>query len=140
MNILIAADGSVYTKRALAYLAAHDEWLGTLHRYTVLSVTPAVPPRVQSMVDRGLLQAHYGDEAEKVFKPIRAFFKKQGIAADYIGKVGHAADTICKLATDGNFDLLVLGSHGHGAAGSLMLGSTASKVIAGCKTPLLLIR
>jgi hypothetical protein len=28
MKILIAADGSPYTKRMLAYLAAHDEWLG----------------------------------------------------------------------------------------------------------------
>jgi hypothetical protein len=32
MNILLAADGSGYTKRMLAYVAAHDEWLGTLHR------------------------------------------------------------------------------------------------------------
>ena len=28
MKILIAADGSVYTKRMLAFVAAHDEWLG----------------------------------------------------------------------------------------------------------------
>ena len=29
MKILVAADGSSYTKRMLAYLAAHDEWLGS---------------------------------------------------------------------------------------------------------------
>jgi hypothetical protein len=28
MKILIAADGSTYTKRMLAFIAAHDEWLG----------------------------------------------------------------------------------------------------------------
>ena len=28
MKILVAADGSPYTKRMLAYVAAHDEWLG----------------------------------------------------------------------------------------------------------------
>lgn len=27
MKILVAADGSSYTKRMLAYLAVHDEWL-----------------------------------------------------------------------------------------------------------------
>jgi hypothetical protein len=32
MKILVAADGSAYTKRVLAYLAAHDEWLGPAHR------------------------------------------------------------------------------------------------------------
>ena len=31
MKILIAADGSDYTKRMLAYIAAHDEWLGKHH-------------------------------------------------------------------------------------------------------------
>jgi hypothetical protein len=29
MKILVAADGSSFTKRMLAYLAAHDEWLGS---------------------------------------------------------------------------------------------------------------
>jgi nucleotide-binding universal stress UspA family protein len=140
MNILIAVDGSPCTKRALAYLAAHDEWFGPQHHYTVLTVTPAVPPGVKSMVDRGLLQAHYGDEAEAVFQPIRAFFLAQGITADYIGKVGHAAETICELADSSSCDLLVLGSHGNGAVANLVLGSTATKVLAGCKTPVLLIR
>ena len=36
MKILIAADGSPYTKRVLAYLAAHDEWLGPQHTYAVV--------------------------------------------------------------------------------------------------------
>ena len=45
MKILFAADGSSYTKRMLAYLAAHDEWLGGQHQYTVITVVPAVPPR-----------------------------------------------------------------------------------------------
>lgn len=34
MKILIAVDGSDYTKRMLACIAAHDEWLGAAHRYT----------------------------------------------------------------------------------------------------------
>jgi hypothetical protein len=29
MKILVAVDGSPFTKRMLAYLAAHDEWLGS---------------------------------------------------------------------------------------------------------------
>ena len=45
MNIVLAADGSPYTKRMLAYVAAHDEWLGTLHRYVVVTAVPGLPPR-----------------------------------------------------------------------------------------------
>ena len=40
MKVLVAADGSRFSKRALAYLAAHDEWLGAQHDYTVLTVVP----------------------------------------------------------------------------------------------------
>ena len=40
MKILVPADGSPYTKRMLAYLAAHDEWLGGQHQYTVITVVP----------------------------------------------------------------------------------------------------
>ena len=45
MKILVAADGSPFTKRMLAYLAAHDEWLGAHHEYTLLNAVPAVPWR-----------------------------------------------------------------------------------------------
>jgi nucleotide-binding universal stress UspA family protein len=140
MKILIAADGSSYTKRMLAYLAAHDEWLGSHHQYTVLTVSPPVPPRAAAVLDRDLLKGYYADENERVFKPIRIFFRKQGIEAEYAAKVGHAAETIAKTAEGGSFDLLVMGSHGNGTLGSLVMGSVTTKVLAQCKTPVLLIR
>mgnify|MGYP001602389525 CR=1 FL=1 len=78
MKILVAVDGSDYTKRMLAYLTAHDEWLGPQHRYTIFTAAMAVPPRAASALDRALLKSYYADEAERVFKPIRSFLTKQG--------------------------------------------------------------
>ncbi len=140
MKILVAADGSSYTKRMLAYLAAHDEWMGPAHHYTVLTVSPPVPPRAAAVLDKETLKNYYEDENEKVFKPIRTFFKKQGMQADFVPKIGHAAEQIAKFADAGKFDLLVMGSHGHGSLGNLVMGSVATKVLANCKTPLLLVR
>lgn len=140
MKILIAADGSPYTKRMLGYLAAHDEWLGTRHQYTVVNVVPPVPPRAAAVLERSALKEYYADTSEAVFKPIRAFFKKQGMEAGYEGKVGHAPEVIAKLADAGDYDLLVMGSHGHGTLGNLVMGSVATRVLAACKTPVLLIR
>lgn len=140
MKILVAADGSAYTKRMLAYLAAHDEWLGPQHEYTVVHTVPAVPPRAAAVLDKALLKSYYDDEAEKVFKPIRAFFKKQGINATYLPKAGHAAETIASIATKGSFDLLMMGSHGHSSLGNLVMGSVATNVMAHCGTPVLLVR
>ncbi len=140
MNILIAADGSSYTKHMLAYLAAHDEWLGAHHKYTVMTVVMALPPRAVAVLDREVVKSYYDDEAEKVFKPIRAFFSRQGIGASFVAKVGPAAELIARQAEAGKFDLLMMGSHGHGNLTNLVMGSVATKVLAHCKTPLLLVR
>jgi nucleotide-binding universal stress UspA family protein len=140
MKILIAADGSSYTKKALAYLAAHDEWLGAAHHYTVLTVVPPIPPRAAAVLDKTTIKKYYDDEAEKVLKPIRSFFSKQGIASACTSKVGSAAEVISKTAESGDFDLLMMGSHGQGNLMNLVLGSVANKVLAHCKTPVLLVR
>lgn len=140
MKILVPVDGSPYTKRALAYLAAHEEWLGPQHRYSLLTVVPAVPPRAAAVIAKEDLKAYYDAEAEKVFKPIRSFFVKNGLDAEYIAKVGHAAETIVAIAGKGKHDCILMGSHGHGSLGNLVLGSVANKVLANCKTPVLLIR
>jgi nucleotide-binding universal stress UspA family protein len=140
MKILAAVDGSSYTKRMLAYLAAHDEWLGPQHEYTVLHAVPAVPPRAAAVLDKATLQGYYDDNAEKVFKPIRTFMARQGLKASFEAKVGNAADVLLARAKKGGFDLIVMGSHGQGSFAQLVLGSVATKVIAGTETPVLLIR
>ena len=140
MKILVAVDGSPYTKRMLAYLAAHDEWLGEHHEYTVVHSVMAVPPRAASAVDKNVLAAYYEAEAEKVLKPIRQFFTKQKLSAHFVAKIGHAADNIASVAAKGKFDLLVMGSHGHGSLSKLVMGSVTTKVMAHCTTPVLLVR
>ena len=104
------------------------------------NVVPTIPPRAAAVLDRELLQGYYADEGEKVFKPIRAFFQKQGINASFVSKVGPAADTIAAMADKGKFDLLMMGSHGHGLLGNLVLGSVTTKVMAHCSVPVLIVR
>jgi nucleotide-binding universal stress UspA family protein len=140
MKILVPVDGSAFTKRMLGYLAAHDEWLGDLHQYTVIYAVAPLPPRATSVLDKKLIKAHYDEEAEKVFKPIRTFMGKQKLQAEFVAKVGPAAEVIATAATQGEFDLILMGSHGHGTLGNLMMGSVATKVLAHCSTPVLLVR
>ena len=114
--------------------------LGSSHRYTVLTVAGTVPPRAAAVLDKAIVQAHYAQECERVFKPIRTFFSKHGIDAAFVGKSGVAGDVIAATARAGKFDLLIMGSHGHGAIARLVLGSVASRVLASCETPLLILR
>jgi nucleotide-binding universal stress UspA family protein len=140
MKILLAVDGSDYTKRMLAYVAAHDEWLGAAHQYTVLNVIPAIPPRAAAVLDHDLIQSYYNDEAENVFAPIRSFFAQGKMTAEFVWKAGPAADTIASTAENGRFDLLIMGTHGHGALGNLVMGSTTARAIAQSRVPVLLVR
>jgi len=141
MKILIAADGSRYTKRMLAYLAAHDEWWKSQqHTFTVLTVVPPIPARAAGALSKQVVQGHYAEEAEEILKPIRKFFDKQGIQAEFLHKVGDPAEQITELARKGSFDLLMMGSHGHGALARLVLGSVASRVLATSEVPLLIVR
>ncbi len=141
MKMLVAVDGSEFTKRMLDYLGAHEaSWLNASHRYTVLHAVPAIPARAASALGHDEVQAYYAEEAERVFAPIRASFTERGIDAEFVHAVGHAPEAIAKTAERGGYDLVVMGSHGHGTLGSLVMGSTSSKVLAGCGVPVLLIR
>ena len=90
MKILIAADGSDYTKRMLAYIAAHDEWLGSRHSYTVIHCVAAIPHRAAAFLEREQVRGYYEDDAESVFKPIRAFFEMHGIKASFVLRIGRS--------------------------------------------------
>lgn len=140
MKILLAVDGSAYTKHMLAYLAANPELLGNDPELTVLTAVMPVPSQVTHFIDRKTLGDHYQEQADHVLKPVMAFAAQQKwrISARHV--VGHAPTEIALAANEGRFNLLVMGSHGHGSVGSLLLGSVVSGAIAKCDTPLLLIR
>ena len=108
--------------------------------YVVVTAVPSIPPRAAAALGRDIVKGDYDDEAEKVFKPIGTFFKRRGITAEFVSKVGPAAEVIAKQADKGSFDLLMMGSHGHGSVVNAVMGSVATKVIAHCKTPVLLVR
>ena len=140
MKILIAADGSPFTKRMLGYLAAHDEWLGKHHQYTVLTVHAPLPPHAASAVGREACDRYYQEEAAAVLDPVRKFFDQQGLQAQFQSKVGAVAATIAETADHGGFDLLLMGSHGHGSLATLVLGSVTAKVLSLTKTPVLVVK
>jgi nucleotide-binding universal stress UspA family protein len=140
MKILIAVDGSVYTKRMLAYLAAHEELFGKQHEFTVIHGVLAVPHRAAAFVGPKLVHEYYEADAEDVFRPIRPFFAQQGLEATFVHTIGHVADSIAGLADEGKFDLVVMGSRGHGEIMNMVLGSVATRVLAKCSVPVLLIR
>ena len=140
MKILLAVDGSAYTQKMLAYLTSHQEMLGTGHEYTIITVQPLLPPRARAALGKEVVEQYYDEESTKILQPVQDFLKARSVEAQSISKVGPIADTIIKEAQDGKFDLIAMGTHGHGALGRLVMGSVSSQVLAGCTIPVLLIR
>ncbi len=140
MNILLAVDGSAYTKKMLAYLAAHEELLGGSHSYSVVTVQPALPARARAALGKAVVDKYYADEADKVINPVAKFLGRKGVEPQRIVKVGPVGETIAKVADNGKFDLLVMGSHGHGALATLVMGSVTTQVLAHSGVPVLIVR
>ena len=59
MKILLAVDGSEYTKKMLAYLTTHDELFSTNNRYTLLTVSAQLPPRARAAVGKDMVEAYH---------------------------------------------------------------------------------
>jgi nucleotide-binding universal stress UspA family protein len=140
MKILLAVDGSAHTKKMLAYLATHMETLGRDNEFTALTVEPPLPPRARSIVGKDVADSFHAESAAKVLAPVTQFLERHDVNLKTVFKVGPAGETIATFAESGKFDLLIMGSHGHGALGNLVIGSVATKVLATCKVPVLLVR
>ena len=140
MKILLAVDGSAYTKKMLAYLTTHEEVFSPSHSFTLLTVQPQLPPHARSVVGKEAVETYHREESEKVLGPVVKFLLRHGIDAKSVSKVGHAGEVIAKTAESGKFDMVVLGSHGHSALGNLVMGSVATQVLALCQVPVLLVR
>lgn len=139
MKILLAVDGSRYTKKMLAYLATHELFTQGSD-FSVFTVQPVLPPRARAALGKEIVDNYHAQEAEKVLAPVAKFLLRHGIDAKSSSKVGHAGESIAKFADSGKFDLIIMGSHGHSALFNLVMGSVATQVLAQCRVPVLLVR
>jgi nucleotide-binding universal stress UspA family protein len=140
MKILLAVDGSKFTKKMLAYLTTHPELFGPHNEFTAFTAIAALPPRARAAVGADMAKSYYEDEAGKVAGPVVKFLARHGIAPKVEYKVGQAGEMIAKAAQSGDFDMVIMGSHGHSALGNLVMGSVATQVLAHCTVPVLLVR
>lgn len=140
MKILLAADGSSFTKKALAFVVTHPELLGTDGELAVLHVQHPLPPRVAAMAGSGVVHDYHQDEAAKVLAPIEEFLRQRQFRFTTRWVVGQPAPEIVAAAQQAKAHLIVMGTHGHGLLGRTLMGSVAQKVVAESPMPVLLAK
>ncbi|RYF43389.1 MAG: universal stress protein, partial [Comamonadaceae bacterium] len=117
MKILLAADGSKFTKKALAFLVTHESLCGTDDELIVLHVQPAMPPRVKTMLGAGAIAEYHKEEAEKVLGPIRRFLDRHPVNYRAEWRSGNSSEELLRAAAREKAQLIVMGTHGHGLVG-----------------------
>ena len=140
MKILFAADGSKYTKKALAFLSTHEGLAGPSDQVIVLNVQSPVPSRVRSMLGAAEIAAYHAEESRKVLDPIDRFLKRHKITYQTQAVVGSPTAEILRVAKREKAHMIVMGTHGQGLLSRALMGSVAQRVVADCEIPVLLVK
>lgn len=122
---------------AIKLAKALDEGLHLVHvveaepTYAAYGFSPDEFPAMQE------IQRESIDRAEKKLEVISGETGVRGVETAVLQ--GQPLHTILEYAQDVGADLLVLGSHGHGFLGSLLLGSVAEGCVRKAKIPSLIV-
>lgn len=141
MKILLAADGSEFTRRAARHLARHIGWFAQPPEVHVLHVHPPVPyPGAAARAGKSAIADYLRTDSEAALAVAEKELRKAGIAFEASWCMGDVAREIGAFAKKHAIELIVMGSRGEGALSNLVLGSVTTKVLATVKTPLLIVR
>ncbi len=138
-NILIATDGSEYTKNSIDYgieLAKNTQ--AKLHIiYVIDTAAFASIPMDAAWESMYELLKQEGDEATR-YAADKA--EAEGIVTERNTMEGHPAEEIIKYAEKNSMNLIVMGTLGKSGLDRFLLGSVAEKVVRASKIPVLIVR
>lgn len=140
MKILLAADGSSFTQKALTFIAEHKSLLGPDEELLVVNVQVPVSGRVTSMLGSAEVAAYHADEADEVLEPIKTFLEQHALRHRCFALTGWPVEEIIRLAKNEQVEVIVMGTHGHGWIGRALMGSVAQRVVVDSVIPVLLVR
>ena len=132
MKVLVATDGSEHSMKAVQRGLELAETQGA--QVTLMSVAyygadylTGMPPNIRDKLE---------DEARAALKKGKALFDAKNLPVETVMEAGLVpANLIIAKAQDGKFDRIVIGSTGQNALDKMVMGSTATKVVAhaGCE-------
>ena len=142
MKILLAADGSRHSLAAVDCLIEHADWYREKPEVELVTVHLPVPklPRMGLVVGKNQISRYYEEEGEARLAAAKKKLGAAGIAYNARILIGRVAETIVRHAERTRCDQIFIGTRGHTAAASMLLGSTATKVLHISKIPVLLVR
>ena len=138
-RILVPLDFSAHSSRALEY--AHGfarKFDAALHLVHVCEMPGAVAPIESFAVAYGDWIRKLPEEAETELIRASATIKDLKVTTEVL--LGHIATSIVDAAAANQIDLIVMGTHGHGAMMHMLMGNVAERVVRTAPCPVLTVR
>lgn len=130
-KILVAYDGSDPAKHALEHAVELAKAMGG--RVTVVSVVPVHPGRAP--VDPWDDHAVHTEELTEA----KTFLATRQVEYDLLEPAGDPAKTIERIADEGEYDMVILGSRGLGTAARVLQGSVSEHVATHTKSTVVIV-
>jgi nucleotide-binding universal stress UspA family protein len=140
IKILLALDLSSATDAVL--VGFRNLFPGPQTQLTLLHVAAPDPefigydPGPQTVRDQVAGECH---ESHQRIQSLAQDLEKHGYEAEALQVQGAYADCILSMSRKTKADLIVMGSHGHGAMHHLLMGSTCEQVLKKSECPVLII-
>lgn len=137
-KILVPVDGSAHSQYTLTQAIALAGEFAPGVTLTVLNVGSFV-----AFADGGMvvdLTSLLEEEGKAILARADEAFSGPEPAHDSRYLMGDPSETICRVAEEGKYDLIVIGNRGRGLFAELLLGSVSHKVIQHAPCPVLVIR
>jgi len=139
-RILVALDGSPYSKKALDHAISLAKTCGS-----TLTVVHVVHRRVYvaeaaDFIATARLIHDMEEQGERILEEAKGAAQSVGIGVDTIMVHGIPAEEILKKSDVEKCDMIVVGSRGRTAVKAFLLGSVSDKVSHHAKCPVLIVR
>jgi len=128
MNILLAVDGSRYTRRMLTYIVSNELMFRPSYDYVLFHVLPGDGNRYDVAANDILLT-----------EPTH-FLQAHGFAPLCVTRQGAPAEEVMVAARQFQTNMIIMGCRGQSAMESMMMGSVTSDVLAHSHIPVLIVR
>jgi nucleotide-binding universal stress UspA family protein len=153
-SILVPVDCSAATPRVLdlarELAKTFDAQLHLMHVWEIAAPVPPTPlgygaigvPEIVPMtgVSEAMAQAPVPNETHKAkLAEWKEEILRAGVRVTLHEPTGSVLDEILKQVDAANVDLIVMGTHGHGAMYNLLVGSVTEGVLKRAKQPVLLV-
>lgn len=139
-KILVPIDGSENSKRALEHgLDLSSKLKSKLTLLYIIDVPPFPYVQSQQVVDSAMESLE--KEAKSVLESGKNLSKKHGVEPETVVLKGNdISSIIIDYGEKNNFDVIVIGSRGHGKVKTVLLGSVSHNVLHNSKIPVITIK